>query len=162
MDGAFSGAGGWFDRNRNRGSADPTGPSGSLPERFFEAPESRPSGPAAVNLYSFPGARRAFLLHPLPTDFLLYAMGRTESAEAKRAISLYFTELKKMKIAMTGKDLRRMGFPPGPLYNEILQSLLRARLEGRIHSAVEEMEYVREKFGRALQESREWDEGLIV
>jgi tRNA nucleotidyltransferase (CCA-adding enzyme) len=100
------------------------------------------------------------LLHPLPTDFLLYAMGRTESGEVKRAISLYFTELKRMKIAIRGKDLKRMGFLPGPIYNEILQSLLRARLDGKIHSAAEELEYVQQKYGRAIQPGRGPEEEL--
>jgi tRNA nucleotidyltransferase (CCA-adding enzyme) len=100
------------------------------------------------------------LLHPLPTDFLLYAMGRTESGEVKRAISLYFTELKRMKIALRGKDLKRMGFLPGPIYNEILQSLLRARLDGKIHSAAEELEYVQQKYGGAIPSARAPEEEL--
>jgi tRNA nucleotidyltransferase (CCA-adding enzyme) len=100
------------------------------------------------------------LLHPLPTNFLLYAMGRTESGEVKKAISLYFTELKRMKIALGGKDLKRMGFLPGPIYNEILQSVLRARLDGKIHSAAEEMEYVRQKYERAIAPARSPEEGI--
>jgi tRNA nucleotidyltransferase (CCA-adding enzyme) len=100
------------------------------------------------------------LLHPLPTNFLLYAMGRTESGEVKKAISLYFTELKRMKIALGGKDLKRMGFLPGPIYNEILQALLRARLDGKIHSAAEEMEYVRQKYERAIAPARSPEEGI--
>src|SRR5512147_428887 len=64
MDGALSGAGGRFDRKRGPGSAHPAGPSGSLSEPFFAAPESRSSGPAAVDLYSFPGAWRALFSSP--------------------------------------------------------------------------------------------------
>jgi len=87
------------------------------------------------------------LLHPLPTVFLLYAMGRTESGEAKKAISLYFTELKRLRTFLSGKDLKKMGFPPGPLYQEILHSLLRERLDGRVQSAAEEAAFVQEKYG---------------
>jgi tRNA nucleotidyltransferase (CCA-adding enzyme) len=83
-----------------------------------------------------------FLLNPLPTDFLLYAMGKTESEDAKKSISLYFTGLKHMKVSLRGKDLRRMGYIPGPIYTEILQALLRARLDGKLHSRQEEMGYV--------------------
>jgi len=89
-----------------------------------------------------------FLLHPLPTSFLLYAMGKTESEEVKKAISLYFTRLKRTKVALSGKDLRRMGYIPGPIYTEILQALLRARLDGKLQSRQEEMEYVQLKYDR--------------
>jgi tRNA nucleotidyltransferase (CCA-adding enzyme) len=90
------------------------------------------------------------LLNPLPTDFLLYAMGKTESEDVKKAISLYFTGLKSMKVSLRGRDLRRMGYIPGPIYTEILQALLRARLDGKLHSRQEEMDYV---LGRYAQHS---------
>ena len=89
-----------------------------------------------------------FLLNPLDTSHLLFAMGRTESEEVKKAISLYFTRLKRTRVALSGKDLRRMGYVPGPVYAEILQSLLRAKLDGKLHSPQEEAEYVQQKFGR--------------
>ena len=93
------------------------------------------------------------LLHPLPTPFLLYAMGRTESGEAKRAISVYFTELKRLRTSLSGKDLKKMGFPPGPLYHEILQALLRERLDGRIQSAEAERAFVHQNFGATISAS---------
>jgi tRNA nucleotidyltransferase (CCA-adding enzyme) len=102
------------------------------------------------------------LLHPLPTAFLLYAMGRTESGEAKRAVSLYFTELKRLRTFLSGKDLKKMGFPPGPLYHEILQALLRERLDGRIHSADAERAYVRENYGAAVPGLGGAAEGLPI
>jgi tRNA nucleotidyltransferase (CCA-adding enzyme) len=89
-----------------------------------------------------------FLLNSLPTDFLLYAMGKTESEDVKKAISLYFTGLKSITVSLRGKDLRRMGYIPGPIYTEILQALLRARLDGKLHSRQEEMDYVLGKFAK--------------
>ncbi|MDI6753308.1 MAG: CBS domain-containing protein [Thermodesulfobacteriota bacterium] len=93
-----------------------------------------------------------FLLNPLPTDFLLFAMGKTDSEEVKKALSLYFTGLKPTKVSLSGKDLNRMGYPPGPIYTEIFQDLLRARLDGKLHSQQEEVEYVQQKFSK--QETR--------
>jgi tRNA nucleotidyltransferase (CCA-adding enzyme) len=99
-----------------------------------------------------------FLLNPLPPDFLLYIMGRTDSEEAKKAVSLYFTELKKVRVSLGGQDLKRMGFPPGPIYKEILNALLRARLEGKLVSRQDEMNFVAKKFNppgnRAKKEKR--------
>lgn len=89
-----------------------------------------------------------FLLNPLPTDFLLYAMGKTESEEVKKALSLYFTGLKPTRVSLRGQDLSRMGYAPGPIYAEIFQDLLRARLDGKLHSRQEEVEYVQQKFAK--------------
>jgi len=95
----------------------------------------------------FPGRSEVyFLLNPLPTDFLLYVMGRTDAEGAKKAVSLYFTELKKARISMGGQDLKRMGFAPGPIYKEILQALLRARLEGKLASRQDELNFVVKRF----------------
>ncbi len=88
-----------------------------------------------------------FLLTPLPVEFLLYAMVRTDSEAVKKSISLYFTELKRTKISLTGRDLKRMGFVPGPLFSEIMLAVLRAKLEGKLVSRAEEIDFVRKKFG---------------
>jgi tRNA nucleotidyltransferase (CCA-adding enzyme) len=89
-----------------------------------------------------------FLLNSLPTEFLLYAMGKTESEDVKKAISLYFTGLKSTKVSLSGKDLRRLGYIPGPIYSEILHALLRARLDGKLHSRREEIEFVLQRFDK--------------
>ena len=41
-----------------------------------------------------------------------------------------------------------MGYTPGPIYSEILQALLRARLDGKLHNRQEEMEFVQQKFDK--------------
>ena len=98
-----------------------------------------------------PAMRRSdlyLLLNSLPTEFLLYAMGKTESEGVKRAISLYFAGLKGTKVSLSGKDLRRMGYIPGPIYSEILRALLRARLDQKLHNRQEEIEFVQQKFDK--------------
>ena len=87
-----------------------------------------------------------FLLNPLPADFLLYAMAKTDSETVKKTISLYFTELKRIKVFLNGQDLRRMGFVPGPIYTEILQTALRAKLEGKLVNRQEEIDFVLKKY----------------
>jgi tRNA nucleotidyltransferase (CCA-adding enzyme) len=87
-----------------------------------------------------------FLLSQLPTDFLLYAMAKADSEPAKKAFSLYFTELKRIKVSLTGQDLKRMGLVPGPVYTEILRALHRARLDGKLANRQEEIEFVQKKY----------------
>jgi len=47
-----------------------------------------------------------------------------------------------------------MGYAPGPIYAEILQELLRAKLDGKLHSHQEEVEYVQERFAREVNALR--------
>jgi tRNA nucleotidyltransferase (CCA-adding enzyme) len=82
----------------------------------------------------------------LPAEFLLYTMGRAEEEGVKKAISLYFTELKRVKVSLRGNDLKKMGFVPGPIYAQILQAVLRARLEGKISSRQEEIDFVLKRY----------------
>ncbi|OGP54067.1 MAG: polya polymerase [Deltaproteobacteria bacterium RBG_13_52_11] len=83
------------------------------------------------------------LFKPLPIEALLYIMAKTGEKGVKKAISLFFTQLNAMRVSLRGKDLQHLGIKPGPLYREILNSLLLARLEGKVKTKEEEMRYVR-------------------
>jgi len=123
----------------------------ALPEKFRTTflLRRRTALQVAHRLSSSPPPSRSdifFLLDPLPADFLLYAMGRAEEEGVKKVISLYFTELKRARVSLAGKDLKKMGFIPGPIYTEILHALLRGRLEGKISSRQEEVGFVLKKY----------------
>jgi tRNA nucleotidyltransferase (CCA-adding enzyme) len=127
----------------------------SLPEKFRRTfiPRRRLAIQVAHRLSFFPSPGKSdifFLLNPLPTEFLLYAMGRTDAEGVKKAISLYFTELKRVKVTLRGQDLKRRGYVPGPVYTEILQSVLRAKLDGKVTSRPEEIDFVRKRFPREM------------
>ena len=83
------------------------------------------------------------LFKPLPIEALLYIMAKTEDTRVKKAISLFFTKLKDTKVSVRGKDLQALGIQPGPLYREIIDSLLLARLKGTVKTKADEMRYVR-------------------
>jgi tRNA nucleotidyltransferase (CCA-adding enzyme) len=83
------------------------------------------------------------LFKPLPVEGLLYVMAKTEDTGVKKAISLFFTKLNAMKVSLRGKDLKALGIQPGPLYREIIDSLLLARLEGTVKTRADEMRYVK-------------------
>jgi tRNA nucleotidyltransferase (CCA-adding enzyme) len=86
------------------------------------------------------------LLSPYDTESLLYMMARTNSEKAKRRISSYFTKLKGTKILLKGKDLSNMGFKPGPVYREIFDRVLEARLNNLIKTKEDEVRFVEEHF----------------
>jgi tRNA nucleotidyltransferase (CCA-adding enzyme) len=83
------------------------------------------------------------LFKPLPIEVILYVMAKAEEKEVQKAISLFFTQLNTMKVSLRGRDLRDLGIKPGPLYREIFDALLVARLEGTIKTKADEMRYVK-------------------
>ena len=90
------------------------------------------------------------LLCHYDTEILLYMMAKAHNEKIKRMISNYFTKLRGTKVMLKGKDLKGMGFKPGPLYKEIFDSLLKARLSNLISTKDEESGFVKEMFGRHI------------
>ncbi|MFH0724758.1 MAG: CBS domain-containing protein [Pseudomonadota bacterium] len=77
----------------------------------------------------------------LKTELLLFMMAATRQEKVKRAISHFFTRLRQIEPAIGGKDLLAMGYKPGPVYREIIQAVLDAKLDGRLRTRKEELAY---------------------
>jgi len=76
------------------------------------------------------------------TELILYMMAATKHESVKKSISHYFTQLRHMKISVTGKDLKKLGFKPGPIYREIMQAVLHAKLDGLVKTRNDELVFV--------------------
>ena len=63
---------------------------------------------------------------------------KQRSEEERRHIVVYLTHLRYVTVETDGKDLIRMGLPPGPHYRTVLDALLRAKLNGQITSKEDE------------------------
>ena len=92
------------------------------------------------------------MLYPYDTESLLYLMAFTNSEKIKRLISSYFTKLKGTKIQMRGKDLAGMGFKPGPVFREIFNRVLEARLNNLVKTKEDEVSFVRDHFTAHLHD----------
>lgn len=84
------------------------------------------------------------LLHPLPLEILLYMMAEAEEEGIRKRISSYITHLRHCKPLLTGRDLKALGIPEGPLCGRVLKDLLTKRLDGEIRTREEEIGYVKE------------------
>lgn len=87
-------------------------------------------------LYQWQGRDRSmsdlfFILEPLPLESVLYLMARSHKEEMRRHISLFLTQLKTQKIAVSGKDLKAMGLVPGPQYSQVLRKVQAAMIDGQ-------------------------------
>ena len=71
-----------------------------------------------------------------------------EGGRVRKRVDRYLTHLASVRPALTGQDLKSLGFPPGPTYRRILDLLLEGRLEGRLRSRDDEINLVQQRFGR--------------
>ncbi len=76
-------------------------------------------------------------------ELILYMMAATKQEKVKRSISNYFTRLRHIDTSIKGKDLKKMGHEPGPVYREILQAVLYAKLNGQIKTRSDELVFVK-------------------
>jgi tRNA nucleotidyltransferase (CCA-adding enzyme) len=66
-------------------------------------------------------------------------------------ISRYFTSLKGSKSFLRGRDLKALGFKPGPFYKKMLDALLAARLNHAVSTREDEVKFVTDRFGMYLE-----------
>jgi hypothetical protein len=70
-------------------------------------------------------------------------MARAGTGPLPRAGAAFLTSYRHVRPEVTGDDLLKLGFRPGPGLHKALDVLRRARLDGLVGSRDEEKEYVR-------------------
>jgi tRNA nucleotidyltransferase (CCA-adding enzyme) len=78
------------------------------------------------------------ILEPLAPRTLLTARMLGMGPLLDQWLERYVTEWRYVKTGITGDDLRRAGLPPGPVYTQILDKILVARLDGQVTNEQEE------------------------
>ncbi len=77
------------------------------------------------------------------TELLLFMMAVTRHEKIKKAISVFVTDLQYVRVSVTGKDIKKLGLKPSPLYGKIFRELLAEKLDGRIKTFDDEIEYIK-------------------
>jgi len=91
------------------------------------------------------------ILSPFSAEILLCSMAKTKSEKIQKSISTFFSRLKGTKVLLKGKDLIAMGYEPGPLFKDIFDIILQARLEGAARTREDEIQVLKERFGESAQ-----------
>ncbi len=91
----------------------------------------------------------------LDIETILFAMAIASDNNKKKEISQYLIELRKIRPQLKGDDLLQMGLTPGPIYAEILNTLLDERLRGRLKTREDEIEFVKERLGLSFSLKRD-------
>jgi tRNA nucleotidyltransferase (CCA-adding enzyme) len=89
------------------------------------------------------------LLHDLPMELLLHLMARTTLDDVRRVISTFVTHLRVVDCLLTGRDLKKLGVPEGPLYSRILEEVKAARLNGQARTREDELRIVEKVWRKA-------------
>jgi len=84
------------------------------------------------------------LLEPLPDTLLPLAWLASDNPTIKAKLERYAREWRHVRCIMTGKDLKKLGLSPGPLYRQIFETLRAERLDGQIATREEEERRVKE------------------
>lgn len=82
-------------------------------------------------------------LSPFKTELILTMMAVTDNEDIKKSISNYYTQLRNVRITVQGRDIRELGLKPGPLYRKILEDTLDAKLNGKLATRNDELQFIR-------------------
>jgi len=78
------------------------------------------------------------------TELILFMMAIAKNKAVKKSISHFFTDLRRTKLSLKGRDLKKMGLQPGPVYRQVMEAVLDARLDGTLKSKKDEIEFARQ------------------
>ncbi len=81
-------------------------------------------------------------------ETLLYLMAKADQENAVKGISLYLSHLQDIRLSIAGGDLKQFGIKPGPIFSEIMNQTLWAKLDGIVKTREEELVYA----GRLLKQ----------
>jgi len=65
-------------------------------------------------------------------------------------LSRYWETYRHVKPVLSGNDLKAMGYKPGPIFGEVLDTLRDMRLDGQLSSEEEERHLAREMLEAAI------------
>ncbi len=81
-------------------------------------------------------------LLPFKPEELLFLMGRAEKESMRKAVSHYFNRYRNTQTELKGKDLKALGIAPGPIYRQLLDELLDARINKQVRNRSEELRFL--------------------
>src|SRR5208337_1232366 len=81
-------------------------------------------------------------LLPFRPEELLFLMGKPDTESTRMAVSHYFHRYRNVQTELKGKDLKAMGILPGPIYRQLLDELLDARINKQVKNRPEELRFL--------------------
>ena len=92
-----------------------------------------------------------FILNPVPLEGQLFLMARVQKEELRKYISYYITQLRGTQPQLSGKDLKQLGFEPGPHFGKILHELKAAQIDGLSCDRQDQIEWVKKRYHHQIK-----------
>lgn len=83
-------------------------------------------------------------LRALSLEEMLFIAAKTKSRLVLSRIEDFLKRYSRVKIRISGHDLKKLGLEPGPLYSKLLTKVLHGRLDGEIKTKNDEIKLVTE------------------
>ncbi|MGE4553647.1 MAG: CBS domain-containing protein, partial [Desulfovibrionaceae bacterium] len=77
-----------------------------------------------------PLSRLYFTLDPLPVEGVLFLMAKSRKEQVRKHISQFLANVRFKRLDIGGRDLKKLGLPPGPLYARILRHVRTRFIDG--------------------------------
>ena len=82
-------------------------------------------------------------LEPLSFEEVLFLRARTKIKKIHYRIEEFLARHNKVRIKIGGEELKKLGVKPGPLYAEILKKVLHEKIDGKIKTKNDEINFVK-------------------
>ncbi len=87
-----------------------------------------------------------WLLLDLENEGLLYLLAIARKKRIQKAVSQFVTTLRDTRPLVSGKDLQKLGYEPGPQFRTMINHVLEAQLNGAIRTKEEAIALVKQSY----------------
>lgn len=88
------------------------------------------------------------ILEPLSFEAIVLLMAKVRKPDIIKRINEFLEAHNGIKLAVTGEDLKKIGFVPGPHFKELLTSTLHAKIDKAIKNKNDEIEFIKQHGSR--------------
>ena len=81
-------------------------------------------------------------LRSIPAEVLVVIVAAAKSRNVEALVLKYLSDWRAVRVNLTGEDLMRLGFEPGPDFGKILEKVLYAKMNGCLKTKRDEIAYV--------------------
>ncbi|MCX7661951.1 MAG: hypothetical protein N2Z79_04640 [Candidatus Omnitrophica bacterium] len=86
------------------------------------------------------------ILNPLCLEAILFLKAKYIQKNFQKNLIDFLSSYRRVSLNISGEDLKNLGIKPGPKYRQILEFLLKNKLNGKIKTLQDELNLVRERF----------------
>jgi tRNA nucleotidyltransferase/poly(A) polymerase/nanoRNase/pAp phosphatase (c-di-AMP/oligoRNAs hydrolase) len=90
-------------------------------------------------------------LEKIPSEGLVFCMAYSRNPFLKERIEQYALKFQKMKLFLSGEDLKALGVQPGPIYKEWLAKVKNEQMDGNIQTREQALEFLKKNLKASAQ-----------